>query len=313
MRQAIFVLLLGVCFSVIADTDKSVAQQIAAGSSPRSKVDESWVARLEGFKLSAADVDYHVARTIGLEDLDETTKAAAQAKALRHLIDRRLISNRMQKKPFWIGPSQLRLVFEAETARIKDAGMTLEEFLVEKKLSLDYWQLDVEWNAAWTEYLRKKFSDAELEKYYGSRRREFDGTQVLIAQVLLKDEGQASLDLATDLKYSIAPSKQNAGRVGWIGRWEPMPEAYSALAFTLQTGEISKPLQTTYGVHLLKCLEIKPGKKLFRDALDDVRRSIAQDEFGELSRAVQQEHSKVEYSPNYPHFDQTGNLIVERK
>ena len=148
MRQAIFVLLLGVCFSVIADTDKSVAQQIAAGSSPRSKVDESWVARLEGFKLSAADVDYHVARTIGLEDLDETTKAAAQAKALRHLIDRRLISNRMQKKPFWIGPSQLRLVFEAETARIKDAGMTLEEFLVEKKLSLDYWQLDVEWNAA---------------------------------------------------------------------------------------------------------------------------------------------------------------------
>ncbi|MEQ1902913.1 MAG: peptidylprolyl isomerase [Pirellulaceae bacterium] len=328
MKQVIFVLLIGVG-SVIVGIHVTAAQEPSSRSSPQKQIDSAWVARLDGFTLTAADVDYRVSRTIGLVGLDETAKAAARAEALRHLIDQRLISKRLQNDPLWIGPSQLRLVLELETARIKDAGMTLEEFLAEKKLSSDYWRLDVEWNAAWTAYLQKKFSDAELDKYFNSRRRDFDGTEVLIAQILLKDDGQNSLTLATDLKsridrgeltfaeavkeHSIAPSKQNDGRVGWIGRWEPMPEAYSALAFTLQVGEIGKPLETNYGVHLLKCLEIKPGKKMFRDALDEVRRSIAQTEFEDLRLAVQATQPKIEYSAEFPHFDQSGKLIIESK
>jgi PPIC-type PPIASE domain len=328
VKHLFFVLLIGAC-SVFVDANDTAAQEPSSRSSPQNKVESGWVARLDGFALTAADVDHHVSRTIGLEGLDETAKAVTRAEALRHLMDRRLISKRLQNDPLGMGPSQLRLVLELETARIKDAGMTLEDFLAEKKLSSDYWQLDVEWNAAWTAYLQKKFSDAELEKYFNSRRRDFDGTEVLIAQILLNDDGQNSLTLAADLKSqidrgeltfaeavkqrSIAPSKQNDGRVGWIGRWEPMPEAYSALAFTLQVGEISKPLETSYGVHLLKCLEIKSGKKMFRDALDEVRRSIAQTEFEDLRKAVQATQPKIEYSTEFPHFDQSGKLIVESK
>ncbi len=328
MKQVGFILLVWICATTFG-TGNSRAQDPPTRPLVSGASEKAWAAKLEGVAFLVSDVDYHLARTTGLRGLSKAAKEMAQAQALEHLIDRKLIVRKLQNDPLWIGPSQLRMVVELEIARIKDAGLTLAEFLSEKKVSEDYWRLDVEWNAGWTTYLQKKFSDDQLQKYYESRRHDFDGSQVLIAQVLLKYEGPQSLDLANELKsridrgeitfveavdqYSIAPSKQNEGRVGWISRWEPMPEAYSALAFKLKPGEISQPLETVYGLHLLKCLETKSGKKLFRDALDDVRRSIAQEEFDNLRKAVRAEKPKIEHSNDFPHFDETGKLVVGGK
>ena len=63
-----------------------------------------------------------------------------------------------------------------------------------------------------------------------------------------------------------------------------MPPTFSKAAFELDEGEISRPVATPFGVHLIKCLELKEGKTGWRDALNEVRQNAIRDLFRELAR-----------------------------
>ena len=85
--------------------------------------------------------------------------------------------------------------------------------------------------------------------------------------------------------FSQAPSKHQAGEIGWIKFSHPMPPAFSEAAFRLQPGEVSPPVETTFGFHLIRCLEVKRGKTEFRDALDQVRHDAQRDLFQKIASA----------------------------
>ena len=50
-----------------------------------------------------------------------------------------------------------------------------------------------------------------------------------------------------------------------------MPEAFSQAAFALQAGEISQPVATTFGVHLIQVTEVKPGQRTWQDAAGELK------------------------------------------
>lgn len=53
-------------------------------------------------------------------------------------------------------------------------------------------------------------------------------------------------------KFSKCPSGKNGGDLGWFGRGQMVKEFEDA-AFSLQKGEISKPVKTQFGWHLIRC------------------------------------------------------------
>lgn len=56
-------------------------------------------------------------------------------------------------------------------------------------------------------------------------------------------------------KYSADPSvATNNGDMGWVGRGALVPE-YEAMAFKLKQGEISMPVETEYGFHIIQLLD----------------------------------------------------------
>jgi parvulin-like peptidyl-prolyl isomerase len=75
--------------------------------------------------------------------------------------------------------------------------------------------------------------------------------------------------------HSQAPSSAAGGDIGWIERRRPMPEDYSKAAFALKPGEISEPLVSPFGVHLITILEVKPGTKTAQDAAVELRPAVA--------------------------------------
>lgn len=62
-------------------------------------------------------------------------------------------------------------------------------------------------------------------------------------------EGSAFKDLAQ--KFSLCPSKANGGDLGEFGRGRMVP-SFEEAAFALQVDEVSPPVRTQFGYHLIQ-------------------------------------------------------------
>jgi peptidyl-prolyl cis-trans isomerase SurA len=86
-------------------------------------------------------------------------------------------------------------------------------------------------------------------------------------------------------QHSIASSsKESGGEIGWIEYSGPMVPEFSLAAMGLEPGEISAPVKTGFGVHLIKCLEVQPGSMGPRDAQQTVRADAMNSLFQSLAR-----------------------------
>ncbi|MBI3324197.1 MAG: peptidylprolyl isomerase [Candidatus Omnitrophica bacterium] len=94
------------------------------------------------------------------------------------------------------------------------------------------------------------------------------------------DEGEAFEKLARD--YSDDPHAQDGGLLGWIRPGELLPELDRAL-FALKPQEVSAPVQTQLGIHLLKA---GPRRPISNGAMEDPRQQLQarvyQNKFTEL-------------------------------
>jgi peptidyl-prolyl cis-trans isomerase C len=75
-------------------------------------------------------------------------------------------------------------------------------------------------------------------------------------------------------EYSQCPSKQNGGDLGMFPKGQMVPE-YDAVSFAMEVGEISKPVKTQFGYHIIKLNEKKaPSVANFDDIKDQLRKDI---------------------------------------
>ena len=56
--------------------------------------------------------------------------------------------------------------------------------------------------------------------------------------------------------YSLCPSGQNGGALGYFGHGQMVPE-FERKAFSLDVGEVSEPVRTQFGWHLIKVTDKK--------------------------------------------------------
>ena len=71
-------------------------------------------------------------------------------------------------------------------------------------------------------------------------------------------EGESFATLAE--QYSIDPSRGQGGNLGWVKRGS-IVKNFEAVAFTLDSGLISEPIETEFGFHLIETLD-KKGEKI---------------------------------------------------
>ena len=116
-------------------------------------------------------------------------------------------------------------------------------------------------------------SEDEAKEYYDSNKEQFNKGETVIAKHILVDSKEKCEDIKNEIasgkisfedaavKESTCPSKENGGSLGEFGRGMMVPE-FEEAAFKLNIGELSEPVQTQFGYHLIKVEAKKPAEVL---------------------------------------------------
>lgn len=137
-------------------------------------------------------------------------------------------------------------------------------------------------------YLKKKLadaatiSDADLQKLYNENKERFrTGDQIRASHILVKTEKEAQ-DIESQLKkganfdelakkYSTDSSAAKGGDLGWFSKGSMVPD-FEKAAFGLKEGQISDPVKTQFGYHIIKVTGKRPAGVLpFSEVKDQLK------------------------------------------
>ena len=260
------------------------------------------VAKVGDWEITQKRVDRHLKNTIGNRELAAEQLAKARKVALDHLVSRQVVFE-FVKKSCPVPDSEVTSELSILETNLAKVDQKLEDHLKKTSLSLEELKQEIRWRVSWQTYLNKKITEEAIATYFKRNRRIFDGTEMRVAHLVIdkQDDAKQQTQKAAELQKQIGAgkmswadavnansiatsSKDKAGEIGWIRYREPMPDVFSNAAFKLDQGQISPPVETAIGIHLIKCLEIKPGKIGAEDVRDELRAHMTRFLFDRIAR-----------------------------
>lgn len=180
-----------------------------------------------------------------------------------------------------------------------------DEYQKEKEVNKDITKEDVKnyllINKLFDKYTKDvKVTEEELKKYYDNNKEQFEvvkASHILVADKktaediynrLMKGENFATLakEYSTD-----TATKDKGGDLGEFPHGVMVPE-FDQVVFSLKKGEISKPVKTDYGYHIIKSegITIKPFDEV-KDAiesylLNDKKNQVIKEKYDALEKAA---------------------------
>ncbi len=137
-------------------------------------------------------------------------------------------------------------------------------------------------------------TDADVKDYFDKHKDELKSRdKIRASHILVKTEDEAKKVIArlkkgedfAKLAKAVSIDKASAergGDLGYFSRGQMVPE-FEAVAFQLKKGEISQPVKTQYGYHIIKVTDIKQGVPLSFDTIkDQLKQKLITDKQREL-------------------------------
>ncbi|MED3795021.1 peptidylprolyl isomerase [Niallia alba] len=164
---------------------------------------------------------------------------------------------------------------------------TFNMLLAQNGVTEDLFKEQIEQNLKVTKILEPsiEITDDEIKTYFEDNKASFDTPeQVEASHILVEDEDTAKevkkkLDEGGDFaklaeEYSTdTQTKDKGGELGYFSSGQ-MVEAFDKAAFSMKVDEISDPVKTDYGYHIIKVT----GKKEAKEAtLEDSKAKIKED------------------------------------
>lgn len=134
---------------------------------------------------------------------------------------------------------------------------------------------------------KARLDPKEVREFYDKHPDEFRiGSEVRASHILVDSEedaknilqriqrGESFSVLAEKFSRDKASAK-NGGDLGFFGRGRMVPE-FERVAFSLKAGEVSNPVRTRFGYHIIKVTDRKEGKLGdFEEVKDAIARRVA--------------------------------------
>ena len=255
------------------------------------------------------------------KQVTEEQMPAVTKQILDGLITQKLIMQFIRDSKIEVSPAEI----EGELNKVREdiktnpglEGKTLEQVLETHGSSIDTLKSDIIISLSLEKNLGKDIDDKKIKASFDDNKASYDDTEVRASHVLvdtrqmktdaelaqalekikkIKAEVDAGKDFAEVAKqYSDCPSKDKGGDLSFFKRKGQMVEPFAAAAFALKVGQVSAPVKTPFGYHIIKVTEIKKGTDV---KFDDVKQVIKQNLMEEKAQVLIKqllEKAKIEY------------------
>jgi peptidyl-prolyl cis-trans isomerase C len=240
------------------------------------------VARVNGRVLTEKDM---AAVLSGMNDgmrASLLSDRASRNQIIETLIDQELLSERAEKEGL------------DKTQEYRDALANFrKQYLSQRLLALR---------------MEPKITDSAAKKYFESNKMLFSTEMIAAQHILLDNEAEAKDVLAKAKapganfqnlaeKFSKDPSaKNNRGDLGTFTRDRMVPE-FTNVAFSAKVGEVVGPVKTSFGWHIIKVTDKKPGQVLGYEEVELKVKSTLRNIFAQQLVAELRKNAKVTRNP----------------
>jgi parvulin-like peptidyl-prolyl isomerase len=277
----------------IVESKKEAAKEEEKGKEVEKKVGDV-VAIVNGEKVFRKDFDK---RLSVLKRMNQEMTRSTQMLVVNQLTKKVLLKQFVQGQNIEVSDEEIQGEVEKIEFFLKSnpsaAEKSLKEILESKGSSISELEAEVTRTLALSKYLDKEVSDDEKRSYFDANTNAFNGERVRASHVLIDTrkmktdaelEGakqrigdiKKEIDNGADFaemakKYSDCPSAEKGGDINFFQRKGSMVEEFAKVAFSMKVGEVSEPVKTPFGYHIIKVTDREEGKDVsYEDVADMV-------------------------------------------
>ncbi|MEW4569616.1 peptidylprolyl isomerase [Tautonia sp. JC769] len=244
--------------------------------------------------------------------------------SINALINQDLFSRFLQEQQVAVTAAELDTEVANLGQQLQQSGQgSLNSLMAELGLTETELRERLAMNLRWSKYLRARADEATLRSYFEENKDLFTGTTVQASHILARVEPEAtdaekeaarqkvagwkqqiddgSLDFAVAAdKFSEDPSNQEApdgGNIGYFSRRGQVVEPFAEAAFALEVGQVSEPVETEYGFHLIKVTDRRSGQEVTFDQIRDAVESVYGEELQQSIIEDARESAKIDIKP----------------
>lgn len=263
------------------------------GEKEVEKKGEDVIATVNGEKVFRKDLDR---RLSVLKRMNQEVTRSTQMLVVNQLTKKVLLKQFVEGQNIEVSNEEI----QGEVEKIKfflksgpnNSEKPLEEILESRGSSISELEAEVTRTLALSKYLDKEVSDDEKRSYFDANKNAFNGERVRASHVLvdtrkmktdaeLEGAKQKVVDIKKEIdngadfaemakKYSDCPSAEKGGDIDFFQRKGSMVEEFAKVAFSMEVGEVSEPVKTPFGYHIIKVTDREEGKDVSYEDVSDM-------------------------------------------
>ena len=265
-----------------------------AGTEAVAEAESDVIATVNGEKIIRKDFDK---RMNVIKRMNQDVTRSVQLQVVNQLTNKVLLNQFVEGQNIDVSDEEVQGELEKISFFMKsnpnNSEKSLEEILEVQDSNISELKNEVRKTLALSKYLDKRVSDDEKRSYFEANKSAFNDEKVKASHILIGttelktdaelekakqkieevkkeiDDGANFTEMAE--KHSTCPSAENGGDIGFFQRKGSIVEEFAKVAFSMKVGEISEPVKTPFGYHIIKVTDKEEGKDVsYEDVADMV-------------------------------------------